>query len=37
MGKTLGPGFENMQRATGPLAERALAVADASSDARLRG
>jgi len=37
MGKTLGPGFENMQRATGPLAERALALADASSDARLRG
>lgn len=37
MGKTLGPGFENMQRATGPLAERALALANASSDARLRG
>jgi aminoglycoside phosphotransferase (APT) family kinase protein len=37
MGKTLGPGFENLQRATGPLAERALALADASSDARLRG
>jgi hypothetical protein len=37
MGKTLGPGFENMQRATGALAERALALANASSDARLRG
>jgi aminoglycoside phosphotransferase (APT) family kinase protein len=37
MGKTLGPGFENMQRAAGPLAERALALADQSSDARLRG
>jgi aminoglycoside phosphotransferase (APT) family kinase protein len=37
MGKTLGPGFENLQRATGPLAERALALANASSDARLRG
>ncbi len=37
MGKTLGPGFENMQRAAGPLAERALALANASSDARLRG
>ncbi len=30
MGKTLGPGFENLQRATGPLADRALAIADAS-------
>lgn len=37
MGKTLGPAFENMQRAAGPLAERALAIADASSDAKLRG
>jgi aminoglycoside phosphotransferase (APT) family kinase protein len=37
MGKTLGPGFENLQRATGSLAERALALANASSDARLRG
>jgi aminoglycoside phosphotransferase (APT) family kinase protein len=37
MGKTLGPGFENMQRAAGPLADRALAIADASTDARLRG
>ena len=37
MGKTLGAGFENMQRAAGPLAERALALADHSSDARLRG
>jgi aminoglycoside phosphotransferase (APT) family kinase protein len=37
MGKTLGPGFENMQRAAGPLAERAIALADRSSDARLRG
>ncbi|MCX5737061.1 MAG: phosphotransferase family protein, partial [Proteobacteria bacterium] len=30
MGKTLGPGFENMQRAAGPLAERALALANRS-------
>ena len=37
MGKTLGPGFENLQRAAGPLAERALALADHSNDARLRG
>ena len=37
MGKTLGPGFENLQRATGSLADRALALADRSSDARLRG
>jgi len=37
MGKTLGPGFENMQRASGPLAQRALAIADASEDRRLRG
>jgi aminoglycoside phosphotransferase (APT) family kinase protein len=37
MGKTLGPGFADMQRAAGPLAQRALAIADASSDARLRG
>ena len=37
MGKTLGPGFENMQRAAGPLAERALMLAEQSSDARLRG
>lgn len=36
MGKTLGPGFENLQRAAGPLAERALAIADASSDPKLR-
>jgi aminoglycoside phosphotransferase (APT) family kinase protein len=37
MGKTLGPGFAGMQRASGALAERALAIADAASDARLRG
>ncbi|RIL04533.1 MAG: acyl-CoA dehydrogenase [Proteobacteria bacterium] len=37
MGKTLGPGFENLQRAAGALAERALAIASASSDAKLRG
>jgi len=36
MGKTLGAGFENLQRAAGPLAERALALADQSSDRRLR-
>jgi hypothetical protein len=27
MGKTLGPGFEAMQRAAQPLAERAMALA----------
>jgi aminoglycoside phosphotransferase (APT) family kinase protein len=37
MGKTLGSGFENMQRAAGPLAERALAIADTSSDRNLHG
>jgi len=37
MGKTLGPGFDNLQRATGSLADRALAIADASTNAKLRG
>ncbi|HSJ95968.1 MAG TPA: phosphotransferase, partial [Myxococcota bacterium] len=37
MGKTLGEGFETVGRAAGPLAERALAIARASSDAKLRG
>jgi len=37
MGKTLGPGFENMQRASEPLTARALALASRSADARLRG
>jgi aminoglycoside phosphotransferase (APT) family kinase protein len=35
-GKTLGPGFEAMRREAQPLAERALALAAASSDPRLR-
>jgi len=37
LGKTYGPGFAGMQRSAGALAERALAIADAASDARLRG
>jgi aminoglycoside phosphotransferase (APT) family kinase protein len=36
-GKTLGDGFEGMVRPSGALAARALTIADASSDARLRG
>jgi aminoglycoside phosphotransferase (APT) family kinase protein len=36
-GKTLGEGFEGMPRSAAPLAERALAIAEASEDARLRG
>jgi aminoglycoside phosphotransferase (APT) family kinase protein len=36
-GKTLGEGFAGMTRPSGALAERALAIADASADARLRG
>jgi len=36
-GKTLGEGFENLGRASTSLAQRALAIADASSDRRLRG
>jgi aminoglycoside phosphotransferase (APT) family kinase protein len=35
-GKTLGEGFEGMTRPSGALAQRALAIADASSDPRLR-
>jgi aminoglycoside phosphotransferase (APT) family kinase protein len=37
LGKTLGEGFEEMGRATGGLARRALDIADASNDPRLRG
>jgi aminoglycoside phosphotransferase (APT) family kinase protein len=36
-GQTLGPGFEGMTRHTGRLAERALAIADASPLRGLRG
>jgi aminoglycoside phosphotransferase (APT) family kinase protein len=36
MGKTLGEGFRGMQRAAAPLAARALAVAEAAADPRLR-
>ena len=37
LGKTVGPGFEGMRRAALPLARRALEIADAAPDARLRG
>lgn len=37
LGKTVGEGFEGLRRATGALAARALAIADASDDPRLRG
>jgi aminoglycoside phosphotransferase (APT) family kinase protein len=36
MGKTAGAGFEKMNRAAEPLARRALEIADASFDQRLR-
>jgi aminoglycoside phosphotransferase (APT) family kinase protein len=36
-GKTFGAGFEGMTRTAAGLAQRALAIADASHDARLRG
>jgi aminoglycoside phosphotransferase (APT) family kinase protein len=36
-GKTLGPGFESMRREARPLAQRAMALAAASGDPRLRG
>jgi len=36
-GKTLGPGFDQMRRESAPLARRALLLAEASPDARLRG
>jgi aminoglycoside phosphotransferase (APT) family kinase protein len=36
-GKTLGEGFEGMSRSAGALAQRALSIADSSSDWRLRG
>ena len=35
-GKTLGEGFEGMKRASGGIARRALAIAEASHDTRLR-
>lgn len=35
-GKTLGEGFAGMTRPSGALAQRALAIADASTDSRLR-
>jgi aminoglycoside phosphotransferase (APT) family kinase protein len=35
-GKTLGPGFDAMRREAQPLAERALSLAAASPDARMR-
>lgn len=37
MGKTLGEGFEDVVRAAGVLAERALAIAARSADPKLRG
>ncbi len=36
-GKTLGDGFEGMTRSATALVQRALTIADASADARLRG
>jgi aminoglycoside phosphotransferase (APT) family kinase protein len=36
-GKTLGEGFSGMTRQSGAIAERALRIANASSDKRLRG
>ncbi|MGH0031251.1 MAG: phosphotransferase family protein [Myxococcota bacterium] len=36
LGKTVGEGFDKLARMTGPLARRALAIADASPDAKLR-
>jgi aminoglycoside phosphotransferase (APT) family kinase protein len=35
-GKTLGEGFAGMHRSAGPLVQRALWIADSSSDRRLR-
>ena len=37
MGKTVGVGFDQTVRATGAIAQRALAIAEASDDPRLRG
>jgi aminoglycoside phosphotransferase (APT) family kinase protein len=37
LGKTVGPGFEAMRRAAEPLAQRALEIAAAAEDRRLRG
>ena len=36
LGKTLGEGFDQLQRMTQPLARRALTIAEASSDPKLR-
>jgi len=36
LGKTVGAGFEGLKRMTEPLARRALEIADAAADARLR-
>ena len=36
-GKTLGEGFAGMSRTATSLAQRALAIADAAADSRLRG
>ena len=36
-GKTLGEGFAGMKRSSGAIAKRAFAIAEASSDPRLRG
>ena len=36
-GKTLGEGFAGMKRSAGGITARALRIADASSDPRLRG
>ena len=37
LGKTVGEGFAGMRRATATLAQRALRIADAADDRRLRG
>jgi aminoglycoside phosphotransferase (APT) family kinase protein len=37
LGQTLGKGFEGMMRSAPALAQRALAIADAATDAHLRG
>ena len=36
-GKTLGKDFEGMKRSAGPTAQRAIDIANSSSDRRLRG
>jgi aminoglycoside phosphotransferase (APT) family kinase protein len=37
LGKTVGEGFDKLKRMTAPLAARALSIAEASDDPRLRG